>query len=688
MGRAHWTTKPQRVFLACLIPAFIEAQHEERIKAFLSSSYEAYLKKFPLRAPTAEEIALAGGSADVVHIILKNALVDRIHDWFYNHGRELTSGSGKWGYLNLNKKKKCGTMQQYQMYMKIRGIPFKEETKAAYREYKAGLAPGEKPKAHVAFAAAKAKTSLAAEMEETRERVAELTRQYNVREIEEILPDNSGDDKSDDDSGSGSPKPAKAGTRKADDRISRMQKAINVLPESIECVHYNIEDQTNWYATTIFGGPNPRRGGQLSLFIAHRGKTHELGHEWPATDAKFNDNVIGSYKRFLEAAFPPEVAEKFALKEGNQGNQGEGNQGDEDRSMRRSEVSSRFNDFGVGATRSTADADVALQARRKEHEAILRDILNGDELETTPPPEETRPPPVEQTPPPPSPARNETLPPVEQTPPPPARQEMPPPPVEQTLPPPPPTFTGMGSSSIQDPDINMSDGADAGETVASWVTVSSQQFRSIQVERVLSRSVHPRSSANRTCDTNRTSGHLERPLNPLSFIPLDFVRLESSSFSSFGLNPLHLAGILSIRSESLVLRSSGLVASPFGSNCSSFVPQDSYDSDPLRSAGFLSVRFEPLVRRPSGLVRLGSPSFGGIPLGSVRTSRPSFLRTRTAWIPFVTPLRPAGIPFLRPESSPFGSALLRSAGIPSVWPEPSSFGLVILRPAGISSVRP
>ncbi|KAH8104224.1 hypothetical protein DFH11DRAFT_1765462 [Phellopilus nigrolimitatus] len=205
---------------------------------------------------------------------------------------------------------------------------------------------------------------------------------------------------------------------------------------------------------------------------------------------------------------------------------------------------------------------------------------------------------------------------------------------------------------------------------------------------VLSRSVHPRSSANRTCDTNRTSGHLERPPNPLSFIPLDFVRLESSSFSSFGSNPLRLAGILSIRSESLVLRSSGLVASPFGSNCSSFVPQDSYDSDPLRSAGFLSVRFEPLVHRPSGLVRLGSPSFGGIPLGSVQTSRPSFLRTRTAWIPFVTPLRPAGTPFLRPESSPFGSALLRSAGIPSVRPEPSSFGLVILRPAGISSVRP
>ncbi|KAH8115476.1 E1-E2 ATPase-domain-containing protein [Phellopilus nigrolimitatus] len=196
------------------------------------------------------------------------------------------------------------------------------------------------------------------------------------------------------------------------------------------------------------------------------------------------------------------------------------------------------------------------------------------------------------------------------------------------------------------------------ESAGSYVViaVSIKSFNG-RIMMDVSRSVHPRSSANRTCDTNRTSGHLERPPNPLSFIPLDFVWLESSSFSSFGSNPLRLAGILSIWSESLVLRSSGLVASPFGSNLSSFVPQDSYDSDPLRSAGFLSVRFEPLVRRSSGLVRQGSPSFGPNPL---RSAQPSFIRQGS--LPFgPNPLRSAWSSFVRQGSPLFGPNPLRSA---------------------------
>ncbi|KAL5536460.1 hypothetical protein ACEPAF_282 [Sanghuangporus sanghuang] len=103
-------------------------------------------------------------------------------------------------------------------------------------------------------------------------------------------------------------------------RILRIekQKDLTVLtqavPRSLNRAIDSFFEQTGWCGTFIVGGPQPQKGGALACYVFHRGQTFEFRNKWPRTDERYQENVIESYKHFLQLAYSPEHRKTFALK--------------------------------------------------------------------------------------------------------------------------------------------------------------------------------------------------------------------------------------------------------------------------------------------------------------------------------------------------------------------------------------
>jgi len=64
MGKKPWTTEEQRVWLEALIPAFIQAQQDKATAACLEGTNSMWREKWPILAPTKDDIKGAKGSAE------------------------------------------------------------------------------------------------------------------------------------------------------------------------------------------------------------------------------------------------------------------------------------------------------------------------------------------------------------------------------------------------------------------------------------------------------------------------------------------------------------------------------------------------------------------------------------------------------------------------------------------------
>jgi len=49
--------------------------------------------------------------------------------------------------------------------------------------------------------------------------------------------------------------------------LTRIYRAIDESPEVLTRVHKALEKKTGWYGFTVYGGPNPRFGGALSMKV-------------------------------------------------------------------------------------------------------------------------------------------------------------------------------------------------------------------------------------------------------------------------------------------------------------------------------------------------------------------------------------------------------------------------------------
>ena len=64
MPKKRWTTPEQRSWLEVCIPAFIQAQQDRAVSVFLDDTYRKWQEKWPVTAPTEEEVQGAEGNSE------------------------------------------------------------------------------------------------------------------------------------------------------------------------------------------------------------------------------------------------------------------------------------------------------------------------------------------------------------------------------------------------------------------------------------------------------------------------------------------------------------------------------------------------------------------------------------------------------------------------------------------------
>ncbi|KAJ7157917.1 hypothetical protein C8R43DRAFT_948757 [Mycena crocata] len=92
------------------------------------------------------------------------------------------------------------------------------------------------------------------------------------------------------------------------------QLAIDESPEVLARVHKILARKTGWFGITIYGGPNPRFGGGLSMKTVCFGRT-QAGNDFEAAHGSFDENISKNFQAFLKRSFPTSVRQARALQE-------------------------------------------------------------------------------------------------------------------------------------------------------------------------------------------------------------------------------------------------------------------------------------------------------------------------------------------------------------------------------------
>ncbi|KAJ7112821.1 hypothetical protein C8R43DRAFT_1138739 [Mycena crocata] len=92
------------------------------------------------------------------------------------------------------------------------------------------------------------------------------------------------------------------------------QMAIDESPEVMARVHEVLAKRTGWYGITIYGGPNPRYGGGLSMKSVCFGRTL-AGNDFETAHTSFDHSISKYFQAFLKRSFPTEVRRARALQQ-------------------------------------------------------------------------------------------------------------------------------------------------------------------------------------------------------------------------------------------------------------------------------------------------------------------------------------------------------------------------------------
>ncbi|KAJ7137345.1 hypothetical protein C8R43DRAFT_1132227 [Mycena crocata] len=90
------------------------------------------------------------------------------------------------------------------------------------------------------------------------------------------------------------------------------QTSIDESWDVMKKVHAAMEKMTGWYGFSIWGGPNPRIGGELSMKSVSFGLS-PTGLDFEATHADFEKAVELPFQLFLRRCFPPEIRSRRSL---------------------------------------------------------------------------------------------------------------------------------------------------------------------------------------------------------------------------------------------------------------------------------------------------------------------------------------------------------------------------------------
>ncbi|KAJ7111662.1 hypothetical protein C8R43DRAFT_1139059 [Mycena crocata] len=90
------------------------------------------------------------------------------------------------------------------------------------------------------------------------------------------------------------------------------QLAIDESAEVVARVHRILAKKTGWYGITIYGGPNPRYNGGLSMKSVCFGRTH-AGNDFESAHGSFDTAISKHFQAFLKRSFTAEERRARAL---------------------------------------------------------------------------------------------------------------------------------------------------------------------------------------------------------------------------------------------------------------------------------------------------------------------------------------------------------------------------------------
>jgi hypothetical protein len=162
MGKRAWTTDAQRTWLESQIPDFVEAQQKKVVTLLLKDIYNKWEEKFPTPPLTAEELEEAENNSEKAFTIKRKAAetvrthnenvsmltffmhLQQVKNWFHNHTRASSSGSGVRGVLKLSETPKIP--QPWQAFLNLfQETTLKDSIEDAWKYYMLELPEGGKP---------------------------------------------------------------------------------------------------------------------------------------------------------------------------------------------------------------------------------------------------------------------------------------------------------------------------------------------------------------------------------------------------------------------------------------------------------------------------------------------------------------------------------------------------------------
>ncbi|KAG6807869.1 hypothetical protein H0H92_006161 [Tricholoma furcatifolium] len=309
MTKRQWTTPKQRAQLESLLPEFVDAQKDGTTSThFYPKAYAHWWARNPYPNPNAAEID-AAAAEDYKKIVAKAKAAKtsvpakdnsaeyrekltkalqatqrkhqekRIFEWFHNHTRSTTSGTGKRSALKLGPKR---PMQAWQAFGKMMDEDEKDELEAEYLEYVKSVDLDTKPM-----------TKLTWSMSVLKQRLKDASQQVKD-EVEEFRLKGVGND---------------------DERNAGYQDAIDRLPRTLKLFRDTIAEQAGWSVLIIVGGPHGKNGKVGNMIVEGGPRTSDgktFSESMPMET--FEDNILKPFEEFLDSVFSPEVCQSRLVK--------------------------------------------------------------------------------------------------------------------------------------------------------------------------------------------------------------------------------------------------------------------------------------------------------------------------------------------------------------------------------------
>ncbi|EMD40255.1 hypothetical protein CERSUDRAFT_36270, partial [Gelatoporia subvermispora B] len=109
-----WVDAERKEWLEKKLAEFMEVRKKDDLGSFWPPVYEDYDERWPLSAPTAEEIAEYSGDEEAVSEAKQEAQRNRIYWWIYNNSRGSSRHKKTQKSLKLSKRRKI--IHPYQAY--------------------------------------------------------------------------------------------------------------------------------------------------------------------------------------------------------------------------------------------------------------------------------------------------------------------------------------------------------------------------------------------------------------------------------------------------------------------------------------------------------------------------------------------------------------------------------------------